>query len=83
MTSSKHPKGQHSAEEREKGLMQDTPLPPGDLERNPGIGASKGTFGRGTDPAVLQGENTDEGDTLNDTTPQGGVNPSQRGRGNG
>ncbi|KAA2213325.1 hypothetical protein F0Q34_11815 [Pseudoroseomonas oryzae] len=62
--------------------MQDTPRPPDDLERNPGIGSSKGVFGRGTDPEVLQGENTDEGDTLNDTTAQGGVNPAQTGRSN-
>ncbi|MCI0754553.1 hypothetical protein [Teichococcus vastitatis] len=82
MTSSKHAKGGMGSEEREEGLMQDTPRPPDDLERNPGIGSSKGVFGRGTDPEVLQGENTDEGDTMNDTTAQGGVNPDQTGRTN-
>ncbi|HWL81002.1 MAG TPA: hypothetical protein VNR89_08615 [Roseomonas sp.] len=79
MTASKHAKG---GKDREQGLMQDTPRPPGDLERDPGINASKGTFGRGTDPAVLRGENTDEGDTMNDVTPQGGVDPGQTGRHN-
>ncbi|HWX46521.1 MAG TPA: hypothetical protein VNZ61_00525 [Roseomonas sp.] len=82
MTASKHAKGGMGDKEREQGLMQDTPRPPSDLQRDPGINASKGTFGRGTDPRVLRGDNTDEGDTLNDTTPQGGVDPEQRGRGN-
>jgi hypothetical protein len=47
--------------------------PPDDLERNPGIGQSKGTFATGEDPQLIAGENTVEGDIGNDTTPQGGV----------
>ncbi|MFH5923312.1 hypothetical protein [Roseomonas xinghualingensis] len=78
MTASKHPKGGPN----EEGLGDGIPRPPSDEERNPGIGSSKGVFGRGTDPAALQGENTDEGDTANDTTSQGGVAPGQMGRTN-
>ena len=78
MTASKHPKGGPD----EEGLGEGIPRPPSDDERNPGIGSSKGVYGRGTDPAALQAENTDEGDVGNDTTPQGGVNPDQRGRTN-
>lgn len=36
-----------------------------DLERNPGIGQSKGTFATGEDPELIEGENTVEGDTGN------------------
>ena len=50
-----------------------------DLKGNPGIGTSAGTAGEGGD---LDGENTFEGDVLNDTTPQGGVDENQRGRTN-
>jgi hypothetical protein len=35
-----------------------------------------------TDEPPLEGENTFEGDVKNDATPQGGVNPNQRGRTN-
>jgi hypothetical protein len=55
---------------------------PSDLERNPGIGASKGSFGRRQDPDDIAGENTFEGDVGNDTTPQGGVDPRHIGRKN-
>lgn len=51
-----------------------------DLERNPGIGSSGGTTGR--DPADLAGENTFEGDVMNDVTRTGAINPDQRGRTN-
>jgi hypothetical protein len=78
MTSSKHPHGGPN----EEGLGDGIPRPPSDDERNPGIGSSKGVFGRGTDPAVLQADNTDEGDIANDTTPEGGVDPENRGRTN-
>lgn len=79
MTNSKHPKGgMHD----DKGLGSDTPRPPDDLERDPGIKRSKGVFGSGQDPSVLDGEHTFEGDVKNDTTPQGGVNPGQLGRTN-
>lgn len=82
MTSSKHVKGDAGHRDAERGLMSDTPRPPSDLERDPGIGSSKGVFGRGTDPMVLRADNTDEGDVMNDTTPQGAADPNQRGRTN-
>jgi hypothetical protein len=48
-----------------------------DLERNPGIGTSKGLFARagGEDANLIEGENTIEGDTENDGGNAGGVNP--------
>lgn len=48
-----------------------------DLERNPGIGSSKGLFARTSseDAELIQGENTFEGDTDNDGGNGGGVNP--------
>lgn len=64
--SNKHPKTDHSSDK--------------DLRQDPGIGQSKGRPGPG-DP-VIGGDNTVEGDVLNDTTPQGGVDPDQRGRTN-
>lgn len=50
-----------------------------DLEGNPGIGTSKGVAG-GDDE--LDGATTFEGDVLSDSTPEGGVDPDQRGRTN-
>ena len=50
-----------------------------DLRNDPGIGSSKGATG--SDPE-LEGENTFEGDVMNDTTPEGGIDPNQRGREN-
>lgn len=50
-----------------------------DLRDDPGIGRSKGAD---RDDPQIDGDNTFEGDVLNDTTPQGGVNPDQRGRTN-
>ena len=49
-----------------------------DLERNPGIGSSKGIFARtsGKDSELIEGENTIEGDTENDGGNAGGVNPN-------
>ena len=80
MASSKHPKG---PEDRKRGLGTDTPRPPGDLERDPGIGTSKGTFARDkAGPEEIEGDHTFEGDVMNDTNPQGGVDPDQRGRTN-
>jgi len=76
----KHPP---RAGERGDGRSVDTPRPPDDLARNPGIGSSKGTQARtGGDPEDIEGESTSEGDVLNDTTRQGGVHPNQRGRTN-
>ncbi len=53
-----------------------------DLNRNPGIGSSKGVWGTGADPRALEGDSTAEGDVGNDTTPEGGVDPNQLGRTN-
>jgi hypothetical protein len=55
-----------------------------DLERNPGIGQSKGLFARtsGKDADLIEGDNTVEGDTDNDGGTAGGVNPDL-GRTNG
>lgn len=51
-----------------------------DLKHNPGIGSSPGTEGQADD---LDGENTFEGDVMNDaTTVAGGIDPDQRGRTN-
>jgi hypothetical protein len=50
-----------------------------DLRDDPGIGRSKGTD---RDDPEIGGDNTFEGDVLNDTTPEGGVDPDQRGRTN-
>ena len=51
---------------------------PDDLERNPGIGSSKGIFARtsSADVELIEGENTFEGDTDNDAGPAGGINPT-------
>jgi hypothetical protein len=51
-----------------------------DLERNPGLGESKGAFMTGEDPELLEGENTVEGDVENDTRPSGKVDADQLGR---
>jgi hypothetical protein len=50
-----------------------------DLRNDPGIGRSKGVDRK--DPKI-GGENTFEGDVLDDATPEGGVDPEQRGRQN-
>ena len=54
---------------------------PDDLERNPGIGQSKGLFAMTSaeDVELIEGENTFEGDTDNDAGVAGGINP-ERGR---
>ncbi len=70
MSSSKHSPSGHTP----------TMLPRDDLKDNPGIGASAGTTIAGEDPHILQGDNTFEGDIENDVTPDGGVDPDQRGR---
>ena len=44
-----------------------------DLERDPGIGQSKGAFATGADADELEGVNTAEGDIENDTDAEGGV----------
>ena len=45
-----------------------------DLQSNPGIGQSKGTFMTGIPPEEIEGENTVEGDTENNAGPSGEVN---------
>jgi hypothetical protein len=53
-----------------------------DLRDNPGIGQTAGTDNFENTFDDEEGENTVEGDVLNDTTPQGGIDPNQRGRTN-
>ena len=53
-----------------------------DLDRNPGIGQSKGSFATGEDPELLEGENTTEGDIENDPNAQGGIDERKLGRTN-
>jgi len=47
---------------------------------NPGIGYSLGTTGE--DVEDIEGDNTLEGDVLNDTEPDGSIQPARRGRTN-
>jgi hypothetical protein len=42
-----------------------------DLERNPGIGQSGGSFATGEDPLELEADNTEEGDVENGAGPNG------------
>jgi hypothetical protein len=53
-----------------------------DLDRNPGIGQSKGTFATGADIEEIEGENTVEGDIENDPSPSGAVPERKLGRTN-
>ena len=53
-----------------------------DLDRNPGIGQSRGTLATGEDPEEIAGENTAEGDVENDSTMTDGVPQEERGRTN-
>ncbi len=55
---------------------------PDNLERNPGIGQSKGAFATGEDPRSIQGENTTKGDVDNDSTPTDGVPQREKARTN-
>ena len=50
-----------------------------DLDRNPGIGSSKGLFAREKNEAssLIEGDNTFEGDTDNDAGLPGGVGEEQ------
>ncbi|MFL6753722.1 MAG: hypothetical protein ACJ8FI_02480 [Sphingomicrobium sp.] len=54
-----------------------------DLERDPGIGQSKGTFATGEPPETIEGENTSEGDADNDSPANDGVPQEERERTNG
>ena len=49
-----------------------------DLERNPGIGQSKGSFMTGIPLDEIKGENTMEGDVDNDSTATDGVPRGER-----
>lgn len=51
-----------------------------DLRGNPGIGQSKGM--EGTDPALIETDNTVEGDVENETETDGSIDPNHRGRTN-
>jgi hypothetical protein len=53
-----------------------------DLERNPGIGQSKGSFSTGIAPDEIDGDNTVEGDSENDSTATDGVPERPRERTN-
>lgn len=53
-----------------------------DRERNPGIGRSKGTFATSEPPDGIAANSTIEGDTENETTRQGGIDPNKLGRTN-
>ena len=80
MTTSKHPKHPPKGPD---DLGADVPPLQDDLERNPGIGASKGAFARtGADPETVEADNTSEGDVLSDGAKGGGVNPVKLGRTN-
>jgi hypothetical protein len=68
MTGTKHGKGE-------------SPFPD-DLERNPGIGQSKGAFRTGEKPQAIEGDSTVEGDIENDPDAIGQVNPNRLGRTN-
>lgn len=53
-----------------------------DLERDPGIGKSKGAFATGEDPQSIAGENTVEGDVQNDPNRVGAIPEDRLGRTN-
>lgn len=53
-----------------------------DLENDPGIGQSKGSFMTGIPPEAIEGENTVEGDVENDTTAGDGVPQREKSRTN-
>jgi hypothetical protein len=68
MSSNKHPKSRKPSDK--------------DLAHKSGIGATGGLNKRNDDLEQIEGENTVEGDVMNDTTAGGGVNPNQTGRTN-
>jgi hypothetical protein len=71
MSGNKHPKAE---------VGKNTPRD--DLEVNPGIKESKGSYATGEDPKEIRGENTFVGDVKNDPNSQGGLNPDRLGRQN-
>ena len=62
MSTSKHDKGRDG-----EGPFES------DLERNPGIGQSKGSFMTGQSPEEIEGDNTVEGDVDNDARLEGSI----------
>lgn len=70
MSTNKHPKSDG------EGPLEN------DLDRNPGIGQSKGSFATGEKPDEIEGDNTVEGDVENDPNAQGGVDENRLGRTN-
>jgi hypothetical protein len=62
-----------------KELTKDA-VGPDDLDRNPGVGQSKGAFASGRDPQEIGGENTVEGDVDNDSTANDGTPQEERAR---
>jgi hypothetical protein len=73
---------QESEMSTDKHHKDPDPELPDDLERNPGIGQSKGAFATGEDPEELEGENTAEGNIENDPDVLGRVNANRLGRTN-
>lgn len=61
---------------------KDETLTRDDLEKNPGIGQSKGAFATGIPPEAIKGENTTQGDVENDSTAGDGVPQRQKERTN-
>jgi hypothetical protein len=55
---------------------------PDDLQRNPGIGQSKGSFATGLPPEEIAGQSTVEGDVDNDASGNGGVPQREKARTN-
>ena len=62
---------------------KDQTLTRDDLEQDPGIGQSKGSFTAGIPPEEIKGENTVEGDVDSDTTANDGVPQREKARTNG
>ena len=68
MSSNKHPKTRTPTDR--------------DLKSDPGIGRSKGQYRQGTSGLPIPGENTFEGDVMNDADRTGAVDPDKTGRTN-
>jgi hypothetical protein len=74
MSTSKHPRSKAA--------------PADETERSPGIKAGRGTTRAGgathqhEDPEAIEGGSTVEGDVMNDTEPDGSIDPNRRGRTN-
>lgn len=74
MTASKHP---HA------GTADSVPPLQDDLRSDPGINDSKGSFARSdANPELTKGENTTEGDVMNDASRANAVSEGKQGRTN-